>query len=199
MAVDRSSIAWVVFNDGRLFRVDIVNNATCTATTYVPNQASGFNTFGMGFVSDTPGGSTETLYLGSYDGVGIARLDLSTMAVAPVGAYDLLSDPAEMTGTGDARLFGFFQSFPSTIVAEIDKASGHILTQAPQPTVDIGTAWAFAFWGGDFWLFTCPNSVSSQVDQYRPSTQATSTVVTNVGFRIVGAGVSTCAPFEPPA
>ena len=197
MAVDRSSMAWVLFNDGQLFKVDIVNGAACTSTNYLPNQVSGFNQFGMGFVSDTPGGSNETLYLGSYDGVGIARFDFQSMTVVPVGAYDLLSGAAEMTGTGDARLFGFFLSTP-TLVAEIDKTNGHILSQAPQPTVDIGSAWAFAFWGGDFWLFTCPNMASSQVDQYRPSTQATTTVVTNVGFEIVGAGVSTCAPVEPP-
>jgi hypothetical protein len=63
--------------------------------------------------------------------------------------------------------------------------------------VDIGSAWAFAFWGGDFWLFTAPG-VASRVDRYRPSDGSTVTMKSNVGFNIVGAGVSTCAPLTSP-
>ena len=65
--------------------------------------------------------------------------------------------------------------------------------------MEIGDAWAFAFWGGHFWLFTNPNMMgSSQVDRYDPSANTTTTEVNSVGFRIVGAGVSTCAPVTPP-
>lgn len=196
MAVDRSGIAWVLFNDGNLYNVDITD-ASCTATGFVPNQLSGFHLFGMGFTSDSPGSNEETLYVASYDGVGIGRLDRQTLQVSQVGTYDQIHQAGELTGTGDARLFGFFLGPPIT-VAEIDKSTSHILSQAAQPTIDIGAAWAFAFWGGDFWLFTSPNYASSQVDQYRPAAGTTSTVVTSVGFNIVGAGVSTCAPVTPP-
>lgn len=197
MAVDRDGMAWVLFNDGAIYKVDTAN-AACSKTAFVPNQVAGFNLFGMGFVSDTPGSTEETLYLGSYDGTGIAKIDLATLKVIPIGNYDKISGAAEMTGTGDARLFGFFSS-ASVTVAEIDKSNGHILSMAPQPTVNIGAGWAFAFWGGDFYLFTDPSGFgSSQVDRYRPSDGTTVTVKTDVGFTIVGAGVSTCAPITPP-
>jgi hypothetical protein len=71
------------------------------------------------------------------------------------------------------------------------------LSQAPQPSMDIGTAWAMAFWGGDFWLFTAPG-VETRVDRYRPSDGTTVTMISNLGFHVVGAGVSTCAPLQPP-
>ncbi|MBI4701181.1 MAG: hypothetical protein HY744_08490 [Deltaproteobacteria bacterium] len=198
MAVARNDVAWVLFNDGRMYNVDI-KSAACSATGFVPNQVSGFSLFGMGFVSDTPGSNAETLYLGSYDGIGIARLNLQTLGVEPVGSYDKVSGPAELTGTGEARLFGFFLSDPE-VVAEIDKSTSKILSIAPQPSVEIGSAWAFAFWGGDFWLFTCPGMActSSQIDRYRPADGTTVTVLQNAGLRIVGAGVSTCAPVTPP-
>jgi hypothetical protein len=39
---------------------------------------------------------------------------------------------------------------------------------------------------------------SSQVDRFDPMTNTTTTVVHSADLRIVGAGVSTCAPVEPP-
>ena len=48
-------------------------------------------------------------------------------------------------------------------------------------------------------MFTNPNlGTSSQVDRYDPINKTTNTEVASVGFRIVGAGVSTCAPLTPP-
>ena len=197
MAVDRSGRAWVLFSDGNIYHVD-VTTAACTPTSFVPNQQANFSRFGMGFVADAPGSTAETLYIGSYTGTGIAKIDTQTLKVIPIGNYDTISGAAEITGTGDARLYGFFTGAPVT-VAEIDKSNAHIISKAPQPTVKIGSGWAFAFWGGDFWLFTAPN-FSSQITRYQPATSTTSVVVPDVGgFTIVGAGVSTCAPIKPPA
>jgi hypothetical protein len=185
----------VLFNDGRIYNVDITT-AGCTATSFQPNQM-GLTLFGMGYVSDTPGSEAETLNIADYFGSGIATIDTTSLTVSPVKPYNALFEAAELTGTGDARLFGFFQGTP-IIIAEIDKSSGQILSQAPQPTINIGAGWAFAFWGGDFYLFTNPSGVGSQIDRYQPSTGQTGTVMTNLGDNIVGAGVSTCAPTEPP-
>jgi hypothetical protein len=197
MAVDRSGTAWVLFSDGNIYHVD-VTTAACTATTFAPNQQPDFDLFGMGFVADAPGSTSETLYIGSYSGTGIAKIDTQTLQVIPVGNYDTISGAAEITGTGDARLFAFFTGAPVTI-AELDKSNGHVLSKAPQPSVSIGSGWAFAFWGGDFWLFTAPLG-SSQITQYKPATSMTTVVVPDVGgFTIVGAGVSTCAPIKPPS
>jgi hypothetical protein len=194
MAVDRKGIAWVLFSDGRIFHVD-VKTATCSPTAYVPNQL-GYSTFGMGFVSNAIGSNDETLYVADYLGKGLAKINTSTLTLSVVGPWDKLTGAAELTGTGDARLYGFFNDLP-IIVAEIDKSSGKILSQAPQPSVTVGSGWAFAFWGGDFWLFTSPFG-DSQIDRYRPADGTTVTVKTGLGTNIVGAGVSTCAPFEPP-
>lgn len=194
MAVDRKGIAWILFEDGRIFHVD-VKTAACTLSAYVPNQL-GYSTFGMGFVSNGVGSNDETLYVADYLGKGLAKIDTTTLTLSTVGTWDKLTGAAELTGTGDARLYGFFFDPPVT-VAEIDKFNGKILSQAPQPTIDLTGGWAFAFWGGDFWLFTNPNGVS-QIDQYRPIDGTTTKVKSGFGTSVVGAGVSTCAPFEPP-
>lgn len=167
------------------------------ATSFQPNQAFGYELFGMGFVSDAVNSSEETLFVGAYGGVGIGRIDTQSMVLTTLGTYDTVTGAAEITGTGDGRLYGFFES-GNDVVAQIDKTNSHIL-QTYHPTVEIGDAWAFAFWGGSFYLFTNPNLAgSSQVDRFDPMTNTTTTVVPSVGYRIVGAGVSTCAPLVPP-
>ena len=194
MAVDRQGVAWILFEDGRIYHID-VKTAACVQTAYVPGQL-GFWTFGMGFVSNSVGSNDETLYVADYDGKGLAKINTTALSLSAVGSWDKLSGTAELTGTGDARLYGFFNNTP-IIIAEIDKSNAKILSQAPQPSVNIGSGWAFAFWGGDFWLFTSPIG-TSQIDRYRPADGTTVTVKTGLGTNIVGAGVSTCAPFEPP-
>ena len=171
-------------------------DASCSSTAFQPNQVFGYDLFGMGFVSDTAGGSSETLFVGSYDGVGLGKVLFPSLTLQEVGAYDLVSGPAEITGTGDARLFGFFLTSPVT-VAELDKSNAHVLQQW-HPNVTIGSGWAFAAWGGSFYLFTAPNGFSSQIDRFDPVSNTTTTVVSDVGFVIGGAGVSTCAPVVPP-
>ena len=59
-------------------------------------------------------------------------------------------------------------------------------------TIDQGQGWAFAFWGGDFYMFHAPNG-NSIVTRYRPSDDSLTQVATLPSI-IVGAGVSTCAP-----
>jgi hypothetical protein len=195
MAVDRDGWAWVLHNDGTLFRVS-TDDASCSSTTFVPNQEPGFDLFGMGFVSDEAGGSSETLFVGSYSGFDLGKIVFPSLDLSTVGSYDQVSGAAEITGTGDARLFGFFLTTPVT-VAELDKTNAHVIQQW-HPNVDIGAGWAFAAWGGAFYLFTAPNLFSSQIDRFDPMTNQTTTVVSDVGFVIVGAGVSTCAPVIPP-
>jgi hypothetical protein len=197
MAIDRSGFAWVLYNDGSLFHMDVKHPEACAATAYKTAQLTGFDLFGMGFVSDTPGSQNETLYLGAYDGAGIGKLDLQTLQIQRIGYYDKISGPAEMTGTGDSRLFGFFLSNPVQ-VAELDKDTSRVISKRPLDKIHIGGAWAFAFWGGDFWLFTSPDGPTSHIDRYSPSDGTTTRMVDDAGIQIVGAGVSTCAPVVPP-
>ena len=69
-----------------------------------------------------------------------------------------------------------------------------VIAETPFPTVDQGNGWAFAFWGGDFYMFTAPGG-GSDVTRYRPTDNSV-TVVATLPTRIVGAGVSTCAPSQ---
>jgi hypothetical protein len=201
MAVDRNGQAWSVFTDGNLYKFD-TKTAHCTPTSFVPGQ-SGFLTFGMGFSANAPGSSDETLFVsdsaaGSGSTQGLAKIDTQTLTLTPIAAYDKITARAEMTGTGDARLFGAFEGSPY-VVAEIDKSNAHILSQAPQTAINYAPGssnFAFAFWGGDFWLFVGPG-FQTDVFHYKPSDGSTTNVKT-VPFEIVGAGVSTCAPIKPP-
>lgn len=206
MAVDRTATAWVLYSDGKLWNVDINNGAKCSPTNFVSNQ-QGFYTFGMGFVADTPGSTEETLYVGNYTGSDLGKIDPKTLALAQVGYYNGgggLTGPAEITGTGDARLYGFFATngLGSSAVAEIDKSTATLKSVIQLPNVEIGSGWAFAFWGGAFYLFTAPFGDSQitklTVDPANPNMGSTQVEVPSVGFVIVGAGVSTCAPIEPP-
>lgn len=188
MAVDRDGTAWVLFADGQIFHVSTTTGA-CSPSGYVP-PASGNWYFGMGFVSDSVGSESETLYLGMSAGLG--KLDTATLTQSTVGPYDTLPNAvAEMTGTGDGRLFGYFTTAGVTL-AEIDKTNAHIIQATPLPTVPTGTSWAFAFWGGYFWLFN-----GHEIRRYDEAT-GVQVINANVGFEIVGAGVSTCAPIAPP-
>jgi hypothetical protein len=205
MAVDRAGTAWVLYADGLLFKVS-TKDASCATTTYVTGQA-GFQLLGMGFAADAPGSTRETLYVSDIGGKGLGKLDPVTLTLTPIGGYDgpLAGRSAELTGTGDGRLYGFFTTAPAQ-VAQITKGSGAIASAAPMQGVTTGTDWAFSFWGGDFYLYTAQiqtgglpmDAVGSDVTRYRPSDGSVVVVQKGIGFRIVGAGVSTCAPLVPP-
>jgi hypothetical protein len=201
MSVDRNAQAWVLFSSDRIFKVDIVNNLACAATNYVPAQ-HGFEEFGMGFAADVAGANDETLYIagGSQVDIGsgsslFGSIAFPSLTVSQRGNVD---GWPELTGTGDAKLWGFFPDTSPPKVAEIDKATGMSGTTFPAPDLaSLGTpqAWAFAFWGGDFWIFLQRDvDPSTTVYQVKQSDGSVTPVKRNTGRRIVGAGVSTCAP-----
>lgn len=206
MAVDRDATAWVnyVGNDGlsdtsgALYAVSTAN-ASCAPAGH-PLPESWFR-LGMGFSTDGNEGDSETLYLtGTNGGVGLAAFDFAAKTVKPIGQFSgaLAGKNAELTGTGDGRLFGFFTTSPVE-VAELDKNSAAIVATKSMPQVPTPSAWAFSFWGGDFFLYTSDGFSNTRVSRYRPSDNSVVTdYMPDVGFVIVGAGVSTCAPIEPP-
>jgi len=204
MAVDRAGFAWVRHSDGTVWKVN-TKDLSCEATNFVP-QSEAFLKFGMGFATETKGGSTEQLYVSDSDGAGLAKLDTKTHALTYIGPYtgELAGTTSELTGTGDGKLYGFFVTQPAQ-VAEISKATGDIISAKELPGVYAGTAWAFSFYGGDFYIYT--NTITgglpqdqkgSDVTRYRPSDGSIEVVKKQLGFKIVGAGVSTCAPTSMP-
>jgi hypothetical protein len=204
MAVDRTGTAWISYTDGTVWRVS-TKDASCQTSPYAADQL-GFHTFGMGYASNDADPLTDTLYIDDHDGRGLAKVDVGGKAtlIAPFGA-PLAGQNCELTGTGDGRLFGFFTTLPAQ-VAEIDKATGAVRSSQVLQTVSTGSEWAFSFWGGDFYLYTAQpdtgglpqNQTTSDVTRYRPSDKSVSVLKQNIGFRIVGAGVSTCAPTTSP-
>jgi hypothetical protein len=206
MAVSRDATAWVNYVSpsnvtGGIFKVS-TTDASCQSTNVV--LQTGWTRLGMGFSSDAAGSIRETLYVAATAGSGgLGALDLTAQSLSPIGPFTaaLSGQSAELTGTGDGRLFGFFTTMPIQL-AEIDKGSGATSNVVPLPDVEFPNYWAFSFWGGDFYLYTCPNAPSTRttnVTHYSPATGTTDTAyMTDIGFRIVGAGVSTCAPTSAP-
>jgi hypothetical protein len=205
MAVDRGGAAYVLYSEydngtfpppppGNIFRVDL-NDATCSPTAYIAGQ-QGFTSFGMAFVADT-NDLNETLYVASDDAPGrLGAIDEATLTLSLVGQFNPPIQGAELTGTGDGRLFGFYAATPlgpTSVLAQIDKASATVIGATPLPTVNQGGAWAFAFYGGAFYLFTSPDDATSIVTRYDPTTGSLTNVAT-YPEEIDGAGVSTCAP-----
>jgi hypothetical protein len=194
MAIGRGGTAFVLFTDGSLFRLSLATLA-CSATGFVPDQ-QGFHTFGMGFSSDAhdPG---ETLFVAESTvgalSKGLASIDTTTLSLAFVGAYDVPLGRMALTGTGDARLFGFSatEPGPGSDLSEIDPQTAKVITSNGL-LGDTQSAYAVAFWGGALYLFTSPGSLTV-VTRYDPADQSLHPLGTNPET-VVGAGVSTCAP-----
>jgi hypothetical protein len=200
MAVDRKGVAFVLYSDGNIYKVS-TTDASCAPSGYKALQ-KGWSLFGMGWVSDTAGTNQETLFVidGTKDSGNAGLGKITTQGqLALVGNFDggLSGRRAEVTGRGDGKLFGFFvdAGTSKSSVAEIDRTSGHIISNVAQDLPPI-TAWAFAHWGGSFYLFN-GNGGTSHVHKYTPD-KGTTEVVTDAGVTIVGAGVSTCAPTVSP-
>lgn len=201
MAVDRKGVAYIHFTDGKIYRVSTAT-AACVATAFVPGQ-QGFQQFGMGFATNAVG-PTETLYVAGSRAVGngnegLARIDVNNWVLTRVGPFVPTVINAELTGTGDGRLFAFYakntNGLPPTYIGEIDTATARVLAEKRLDNVALENGWAFAFWGGDFWVFLQRDTDNStNVWRVNGQTGAVSEPLSDTGMEIVGAGVSTCAP-----
>jgi hypothetical protein len=200
MGVDRTATAYVLYSDGlsdgELFKVDTTSLA-CTKTAWTTKL--GLQQFGMGFSTDTAGGTTDTLFIagGAAGTIGtsstLAKLDVSTFQATQVGT--VVGSP-ELTGTGSAELWGFFPDANAPRVEKLNKASGAAaMTYGENSIRGMPLAWAFAFWGGDYWVFLMKGTeTSTTVYQVNGMTGAIKGMTASSGRTIVGAGVSTCAP-----
>jgi hypothetical protein len=209
MAVDRNAVAWVNYvqaggrnaSAGVIFQVS-TKDASCqpSPTMTLP---SGWTQLGMAFSTNAGSGPvSETLFVsGNGTGMGLGSINLAAATLAPVGGFTgtLAGQDAELTGTGDGRLFGYFTTSPVN-VAQIDKPTGATPNPVAMTGVSAPSDWAFSFWGGHFYLYTAPgHGNGSDVIDYDPTTGSTNlTYMTGIDFTIVGAGVSTCAPTVPP-
>ncbi len=209
MAVDRHGQAWVLYDSGEIVLVDVAD-ASCRTTDFAPDQDR-FHTFGMGFVSESQGGA-ETLYIAggpdlqtAVSDTRLATIDTATLEVHEVGSLTVLDQYyPELSGDGAGGLYGYFPSttYPSR-VSVIRRDSARIGPTLDAVQVDEGdqiSAWAFARWGGAFYLFVTISSFASglppsgaEIYRLDPDTGEVTFLLSDY-HTFVGAGVSTCAP-----
>ena len=92
-------------------------------------------------------------------------------------------------------MWAFFGDATPPRVARIDKSNGSENQVFSLPQLQTQRAgFAFAFWGGDFWIFLLPPNATTSVYRLRPSDGSLAPMLLDTGRYIVGAGVSTCAP-----
>ena len=196
MGVDRNANAWVLYNNGKVFKVDTTSLA-CTATNWTPTLE--LAQFGMGFSTNDVGGTTDTLFVAGglgFDPNGnaqLATLDTASMTAADVGT---VSGWPELTGNSNAELWGWFPNDTHPRVEQIDKTTGSaIKTFKLDQLAGTPMDWAFAFYGGDYWIFLLKDSEPATTVYQIDGTAGTVKSMLNTNTRkIVGAGVSTCAP-----
>jgi hypothetical protein len=195
MSVDRQAIAWVLFTNGELFKV-VLPSLACTKTTWA--GGAGLKVFGMGFSTNEPMGDVDTLFVGggqtqTQASYTLAKLDTISMVATPIGTQTQLP---EMTGNAKAELWGFMPDTANARVVQFDKTNGSALKTYMLPSLGgTNTAYAFAHWGGDYWVFLRKNAeAATTVYQVDGATGTMEGMTPAPGRTIVGAGVSTCAP-----
>ncbi len=160
-----------------------------------------YSGLGLTWLPDSPNSISDTLYASGGLGdqnteMDLGTVDPATMKVTPVAKTD---SGGKLTSTGDGRLFGIGGSFtfefdPSTAAL----VAGPSLMKLPF------VSWpgvAFAFWGGSLWVFMAdssdPDSSTTVIFQLDINTLVGTQVATIPAY-VTGAGVSPCAPIEPP-
>jgi hypothetical protein len=210
MGVSRKGRAWIQYWNGDLYTVDL-NDASDPVKCLDPGFTPGnplFPQFGMAFVANSMQDPCDKLYahsgiapdLQGPDVGALGVIDPQTLELSTIASIDYAW--GELTGTGTGRLFAFQGSSPA-LLTEYDKLTGEVLDVLPLPGLQSDSAFAFAWWGGDFYLFTSHGDfvTDSEVwhldyDDSDGGGQAL-TLMTEAPIRIVGADVSTCAPPEP--
>jgi hypothetical protein len=206
MGVSRTGTAYVVYRPnglpgsnppGHLFAVSTAD-ASCEQTSFEPGQL-GFNLFGMGFAIDDDL-LGETLYVAAsgedgQNSLGLGSIDhLNDFALSFVGPFsENPGNRIELTSADDGQLYGYFIDPQGNggYIVRIDKTTAEILETTHIDAGGDNSAFAFAYWSGDFYIFTSPLGGPTTITRYRP-TDGTVTKVSTLAKTVVGAGVSTC-------
>jgi len=74
--------------------------------------------------------------------------------------------------------------------------AAHVMETYALPGISRGNGWAFGFWSGSFYLFTGTGAGGfTDVHEFTIGSTSPRKVASLPGDTVVGAGVSTCAPF----
>ncbi len=200
MAVDRQGVAYVLFADGELFRVSTLT-ASCKPTSFFSDPGLFATQFGMGFSANTndPGETSSSPAPTSATPAPPAASAPSTRPRSPSPHRPVEQAHRQPRAHRHRRrpALRLRPRLPESHLAEIDKATAQVksdvLINLQQGQI---SAWAFAFWGGDFYFFTSDQPGFSVIHRYTPGATTTPPAVQQINLTIVGAGVSTCAPSE---
>jgi len=212
MSVSRDGYAYVLYGRAAplqpggflcqaLNQVEL-ETANCLAPTPFACGSAGFGKFGMGYATNGSGTTDETLYLGSSLDTNFGTLDVASGVAQSTGSLPIQGP--EFTGNANGELWGFFPYETPPQVKQIDKATGGQLQSIPLtslPNVQGGlmAAWAFAYWGGSFYIFYMVDPPNSSTQVYKLEYDGSVVnYIPDTGLVVVGAGVSTCAPIAPP-
>jgi|MDSW01.2.fsa_nt_gb hypothetical protein len=188
MSVARDGYAYIRYADNTVYSVHL-ETMNCTETAYDAD----FGAFGMGYATAHATTWQDNLYIANAN--TLAKLNTETWSLDTLGT---LPSQSELTGNGDGELWAILPLETPARLAHIDKNNAQVLSSInlngfPDP-YGIDT-FAFATWGGEFFLFVRSYGMGSSTDVYRVRTDGSfDMVVHGTGLNIVGAGVSTCAP-----
>jgi hypothetical protein len=190
MSVSRDGFAYVRYSTDDLYAVEL-ETMNCEATAYDTD----FGAFGMGYATQHDKTWRDELFIANK--TELAKVDTTSWTVETMG--DLPSQ-SELTGNADGELWAFLPLETPAALVQLDKTNGAemdwvSIDEFPNPA-NIDT-FAFATWGGDFWLFVRSYGMGESTDVFRVTKSGSiDKVKNNVGLNIVGAGVSTCAPTD---
>ena len=190
MSVSRSGYAYVRYRDNTVYSVDL-RTMECEETDY----ESDFGSFGMGFVTEHARTWEDHLYVANARDLAVLKTE--TWEMTTIGR---LPSQSELTGNGRGELWAMLPLEQPAKLARLSQTNGtitasHDLPGFPNPR-EIDT-FAFATWGGEFFLFVRSYGMGRSTDVYRVDSQGNFSMhQENSGRDIVGAGVSTCAPVE---
>ena len=184
MAIARSGVAYVLYSNGRIYQVDAKTGA-CTSTDY---DVGGFAYQGMGMTATEPNGTAEAFYT-TTPGVGLARVLLPSFQVSQLGGGTDLR--AELTGGIDGRLFLLDET---GALSEIDRGTlGQTFVHRFEQW-SAQSAIAVARHTGIFYGFAGTTPANAVTFRYDPEANEETVRDQGLGFVVVGAGQSTCAP-----
>jgi hypothetical protein len=203
MAVDRLGFAWVQYLGGELRKVDVTNVANCTDPGYVPGQ-TGVSQLRHGLRLQQPVRRLrphlrQHLQRQAEGNKDRRLLDHRPPTLRPRQARQ---DQLRRRGHRHRRRPGLpVRRRQPRQAGRGRQGHRHTLSVIPLPGVELGGAFAFAFFAGDFYFFTdSDNDSTSEVthidydDSDNNGKQDLTVVCTTPPCSIVGAGVSTCAP-----
>ncbi len=190
MAVSRDGYAYIRYSDNAIYAVDLAT-MDCAPTSF----SAGLGSFGMGYATDEAGTWRDELYIANGD--TLATMDTGSWGASLVGG---MASQSELTGNANGELWAFLPLESPAELVQLDKTSGTVLATHRLngfPHAGNIDTFAFATWGGDFWLFVRSYGMGNSTDLYRVDASGNlALVAADTGMDVVGAGVSTCAPAE---